>query len=160
MTVKSWLSSTFLLLVESNFDSILFGSEKLKKKSNLSWSERLKIYGSCLEVKDWKNLLLVLKWKTGKIILLEFPTIFSSVTSSLWIIMGLSHWMKHLGAHYCIYALFVLQPILYSYFRSSCSWRVRTGEWKESLSGAPLDRFKTQQRLKFLWISSTIMSTY
>ena len=41
------------------------------------------------------------------------------------------------------HALFVLQPILYSYFRSSCSWRVRTGEWKEGLSGALLDRFKT-----------------
>ena len=40
------------------------------------------------------------------------------------------------------HALFVLQPILYSYFRSSCSWRVRTGEWKEGLSGALLDRFK------------------
>ena len=41
------------------------------------------------------------------------------------------------------HALFVLQPILYSYFRSSCSWRVRTGEGKECLSGALLDRFKT-----------------
>ena len=56
------------------------------------------------------------------------------------------------------HALFVLQPILYSYFRSSCSWRVRTGKWKEGLSGALLDRFKSQQRLKFLRISSAIMT--